>query len=161
MDRIPPIISDVQIVDMDATGYTVQCRVTDDTGILKVQFPTWTKYNEQDDLPVDWISNPSCSGKASGSIYTFRVNDSEHNFERGLYSTHIYAWDNSGNSNCAWDNNGNGSNYELSNIDFQNTYYEVNVVFHKEHTYKLYNDCLTWNEAKEKCEEFGGHLVTI
>ena len=38
-------------VKADATGYTVTCKVTDDNGIKKVQFPTWTDYNWQDDLP--------------------------------------------------------------------------------------------------------------
>lgn len=29
------------------------------------------------------------------------------------------------------------------------------------HTYMLYDDVLTWTQAKAKCEELGGHLVTI
>ena len=29
------------------------------------------------------------------------------------------------------------------------------------HTYKLYEDGLTWNAAKAKCEEMGGHLMTV
>lgn len=29
------------------------------------------------------------------------------------------------------------------------------------HIYTLYNDVLSWNEAKTKCEEMGGHLVTV
>ncbi len=27
--------------------------------------------------------------------------------------------------------------------------------------YKVYNDSISWDEAKEKCEEMGGHLLTI
>lgn len=29
------------------------------------------------------------------------------------------------------------------------------------HIYTLYNDVLSWNDAKTKCEEMGGHLVTV
>ncbi len=29
------------------------------------------------------------------------------------------------------------------------------------HIYTLYNDVLSWDEAKTKCEEMGGHLVTV
>ena len=29
------------------------------------------------------------------------------------------------------------------------------------HHYMIYNDSLTWAEAEEKCEDMGGHLVTI
>ncbi len=151
IDRTPPVISDVKILDMDATGYTVQCTATDESGIWKVHFPTWTEKNSQDDLAANWNENPACAGTVSGSVYTFRVNDSEHNWERGIYHTHIYAWDNYGNSIC----------YKLNNIDFQNTYQAVNTAFYNGNTYRLYNDCLTWEEAKKKCEELGGHLVTI
>ena len=29
------------------------------------------------------------------------------------------------------------------------------------HYYKVFNYCMTWEEAKNFCEEIGGHLVTI
>ena len=146
-----PVISDVELTDFSATGYTVKCTVTDDLGINRVQFPTWTVENDQDDLAESWWDNPSCSGTQDGTTWSFRVNDKDHNFERGIYRTHIYAYDINGNGTC----------YELNNIDFQNTYSHVNTVSYNGHTYYLYNDCLTWDEAKAKCEELGGHLVTI
>ena len=146
-----PVISDVEITDFSAIGYTVKCTVTDDSGINRVQFPTWTVENDQDDLAESWWDNPSCSGTQDGTTWSFRVNDKDHNFERGIYRTHIYAYDINGNGTC----------YELNNIDFQNTYSHVNTVSYNGHTYYLYNDCLTWDEAKAKCEELGGHLVTI
>lgn len=150
-DITAPTISDVQIVDMDATGYTVTCRVEDAEGIAKVQFPTWTAANDQDDLAQNWQDNPSCSGTQDGTTWSFRVNDKDHNFERGIYGTHIYAYDNNGNVAC----------YEVNNIVLQNTYSHVNTASYNGHTYYLYNDILTWEEAREKCEELGGHLVTI
>lgn len=152
VDRTPPVISDVQVVDMDATGYTVTCKVEDaSSGISRVQFPTWTAANDQDDLAESWWDDPSCSGIQDGTTWSFRVNDKEHDFERGIYATHIYAYDDSGNTAC----------YMVNNIVLQNTYSHVNTASYNGHTYHLYNDILTWDEAKAKCEELGGHLVTI
>lgn len=36
-----------------------------------------------------------------------------------------------------------------------------NQIIFNNHIYSLYNDTLTWEEAKVHCEEIGGHLVTI
>lgn len=156
IDRTAPVISEVEIVDMDATGYTVICKVEDAGGeVTKVQFPTWTVENGQDDLTENWINNPSCTGTRNGAVWSYRVNDSAHNFERGTYRTHIYAWDSYGNSQSA------GSCYEINNIELQNDYQPVSTITSEGHTYRLYNDCLTWEKAKVKCEELGGHLVTI
>ncbi|MCI9004133.1 MAG: hypothetical protein HFH39_02605 [Lachnospiraceae bacterium] len=151
VDKTPPVISDVQIVSKDATGYTVQCTVTDNGSIWKVQFPTWTAENGQDDLAANWWESEFCAGKASGSVFTFRMNDREHNYERGVYLTHIYAWDKAGNSAV----------HKMEGIDFQNTYNSAITASYGENKYCLYNDCLSWDEAKEKCEKLGGHLVTI
>ena len=49
-DTSRPVISDVKITDVDGTGYTVSCKVTDNVNIDRVQFPTWTSNNGQDDL---------------------------------------------------------------------------------------------------------------
>lgn len=46
-DHVHPVISDVQISDLSAAGYTVSCKVTDDWGISKVVFPTWTVLNNR------------------------------------------------------------------------------------------------------------------
>jgi hypothetical protein len=37
-------------------------------------------------------------GTKSGDTYTFRVNVSDHNNEKGFYVTHIYAYDTQGNA---------------------------------------------------------------
>lgn len=34
-------------------------------------------------------------------------------------------------------------------------------IVYKDHIYSLYNDVMTWNEAKIQCENMGGHLVTV
>ena len=94
-----PIISDVKVT-ADKTGYTVKCKVSDDSGIDRVQFPTWTKYNGQDDIIQGWGTAQSARGtynKATGEV-TYRVNRSSHNNESGQYFTHIYAYDIYGNA---------------------------------------------------------------
>lgn len=97
-----PVISDISVSDVSETGYTVHCTVTDNFRVDRVQFPTWTVYNHQDDLLPDWGSNSLCRGTANGNSYTYRVNISDHNYELGEYITHIYAYDPSGNvSNVA------------------------------------------------------------
>ena len=94
-----PIISDVKVT-ADKTGYTIKCKVSDDSGIDRVQFPTWTKYNGQDDIIQGWGTAQSARGtynKATGEV-TYRVNRSSHNNESGQYFTHIYAYDIYGNA---------------------------------------------------------------
>lgn len=94
-DTSPPQIKDVQVVDVTNSGYTVKCTVTDNVGIGKVQFPTWTDKNGQDDIA--WKEGNQFGTNTSQNV-TFKVNTSEHNNEGDWYNTHIYAWDTSGNS---------------------------------------------------------------
>lgn len=94
VDWTIPIISDIKITDQTGTGYTVQCKVTDNVGISRVKFPTWTEKNGQDDIL--WGE-----GTKNGNVYSYRVNISDHNNEYGLYHSHIYAYDNAGNENSA------------------------------------------------------------
>ena len=96
-DTTPPVISNVQIIDKDETGYTISCTVTDDIGVNRVQFPTWTENNGQDDLFADWTNNPAASGTQNGNVYTYRVKIADHNNETLNYITDIYAYDNYGN----------------------------------------------------------------
>ena len=97
-DNESPVISNVQVKDITPEGYTITCTVTDNYKIEKVQFPTWTDKNGQDDLVQDWKNDPKISGTKNGDTYTFYVNISDHNNETGIYKTHIYAWDKQGNS---------------------------------------------------------------
>ena len=98
VDETPPVISDVRILDLDSSGYTIECKATDNRGIDRVQCPTWTVANGQDDLQKDWWTDTSVKATDKGNgVFQFRVNISEHNSERGLYITHIYAYDEAGN----------------------------------------------------------------
>ncbi len=150
VDTTAPVISNVQITNVTGSGYTVECTVTDDVGVAKVQFPTWTSYNGQDDLVDDWQNSSAVSGTAYGNVYKFRVEDIAHDYERGAYNTHIYAFDAAGNySMVEWI-------HELRNdgiVVAEKTY--------NGHTYKVIDDKMTWEEAKVACEDMGGHLVTI
>ena len=97
-DTEAPIISECKVSDITSTGYTVTCKVTDDNGVDRVQFPTWTQKDGQDDIIQDWDRNEAASGTKDGDTYTYHVNIADHNNESGLYSTHIYAYDKYGNS---------------------------------------------------------------
>ncbi len=90
-DFSAPTISNVVVSDVSSTGYTVSCTVTDNVGVTKVEFPTWTEANGQDDLV--WHQ-----GTINGNIASCRINISDHNGEQDVnYITHIYARDFSGN----------------------------------------------------------------
>lgn len=84
-----PTISNVQFTDISAAGYTVTCTVSD-SSLAKVEFPTWTVANGQDDLI--WLE-----GTLNGNTATCRINTADFGGATGLYSTHIYATDASGN----------------------------------------------------------------
>ena len=92
-------MSDVRIVEQDSKGYILECKASDDKEVDRVQFPTWTEVNGQDDLAADWVHNSSITGtKVGDDVYRFRVNISEHNNEYGRYVTHVYVFDKCGNN---------------------------------------------------------------
>ncbi|MBQ9867752.1 MAG: Ig-like domain-containing protein [Lachnospiraceae bacterium] len=95
-DTTPPTIKNTRITELSPTGYTVACDVTDNVGVDKVCFPTWTAYNDQDDLNPDW-GNKCKATSVVGSTYYYQVKISDHNNEKGTYITHIYAYDKAGN----------------------------------------------------------------
>lgn len=74
-------------------------------GINRVQFPTWTNKNDQDDIQQNWPTNSAASGtNGSWNIndqsynYRYYVSVSDHNNEYLGYNVHIYPYDNSGNA---------------------------------------------------------------
>ena len=91
-DTIQPTISNVEVKDLSASGYTVTCNIEDNVEISRVRFATWTEENEQDDIV--WKDET-----LSGSTISYKVDISEHNNENNcIYFTHIYAYDLAGNS---------------------------------------------------------------
>lgn len=59
IDRTDPQISNVRIEQIDNTGYTVVCEADDNKGVNRVQFPTWTTNNDQDDIMENWWVKPA------------------------------------------------------------------------------------------------------
>ncbi|WP_373262088.1 InlB B-repeat-containing protein [Hungatella hathewayi] len=91
----------------DKSGYYVYTYIRDNNKVNRVQYPTWTDYNGQDDIQLNWPTNSAATGTAgswtiNGKIYNnrYRVNISDHKNETGPYNTHIYAYDDDGNSQC-------------------------------------------------------------
>uniref|UniRef100_UPI003592F1E2 peptidoglycan DD-metalloendopeptidase family protein n=1 Tax=Acetobacterium malicum TaxID=52692 RepID=UPI003592F1E2 len=150
IDGTPPTITDVEVIDQSPYGYILKCKVADNNGISRVQFPTWTSANGQDDINKTWDVDGACSGKIEGDTATFKVNDREHNYERGEYNTHIYAFDTFGNYKC----------YEVK-TNVANTETVISEEIHNNHRYMIYDDAVTWAQAEAKAEELGGTLATI
>lgn len=96
LNSLGPVVSDVDVTG-DTEGYTISCKITDDLGIDRVQLPTWTELNGQDDIDKNWSASEFSKGKQEGEYWTYRVNRKDHNNEAGTYHTHIYAYDISGN----------------------------------------------------------------
>lgn len=96
-DKEAPVISEVRISDLSSEGYTVACTVTDNVGVERVTFPTWTVAGGQDDILKGGELNDGYLGVHDGDTWSFRVDSSDHNGEAGQYITHIYAWDAAGN----------------------------------------------------------------
>lgn len=152
-DNEPPVIKNVRIFEKDARGYTIKCDVTDNKKLIRVQFPTWTAYNAQDDLDGDWETSAKYSGTLQDNTYTYRVNISDHNNESGIYKTHIYAYDECGNFTKAnqlvlINNNGYSPVLEIQGGNKKYMFFD-----------NPYN--LNWGEAKQYCELIGGHLAVI
>ena len=151
-DSEAPKITNARVSDVSSAGYTITCTVTDNVAVQRVQFPTWTIENGQDDMIKDWRTSEACSGTISGTTVTYRVNASDHNNETGRYETHIYAFDTNGNYTkvniTAW-----LGNSALTPVD---------TLYYNGHTYELYDAVFYhWTEAKTYCESQGGHLVSI
>ena len=95
-DTEPPTISNVRVTNLTKAGYTVTCNVSDNVGVTRVAFPTWTDTDWQDDIV--WQDGTVTNGTA-----TFRVNISDHGNQHGKYLTYIYAYDAAGNVSAETD----------------------------------------------------------
>ncbi len=144
-DSTPPVISNIKVTNITANGYDVTCDVSDNVGIDRVEFPTWTKANDQDDLQKPWPIGTYSNGKAY-----FHVNRKDHKNEFGAYVTHIYAYDTSGNVT------GNNEAGIITLVDGKSP---VSGSF-RNHEYIVSNGNLTATEAKG-LEKDGWHLATI
>ncbi|MFQ9767050.1 MAG: GBS Bsp-like repeat-containing protein [Thomasclavelia ramosa] len=88
-----PLIHDVYVKDLNDEGYTITAKVKTNSEISKVEFPTWTIHNDQDDL--EWKN-----GTILGDTISVRINRKDHNYEYGVYKTHIYVYTKDGKSSA-------------------------------------------------------------
>lgn len=85
-DDTSPNISDVKISNVNSTSYTVTCKVSDNTGVTSVKFPSW--YSSFGTSNAIWYE-----GKVSNGIATCKIPIVELGNASGVYVTHIYAYD--------------------------------------------------------------------
>lgn len=99
IDKTAPTFT-ATIQNVSSSGYDVIIKDVADvgSGIDRVQVPTWTESNGQDDIDGAWTtSTKSRATKQSDGSYKFRVNVIDHNNEKGKYNSHVYIYDKVGN----------------------------------------------------------------
>jgi len=100
-DATAPTYSSFSVTNVTADTYDVNVfGVTDaGSGVNRLQFPTWTAFNGQDDIVWDWSTNSIVTGQnLGGGTWKYTAKRSEHNNEYGEYVTHLYLYDNLGNA---------------------------------------------------------------
>jgi hypothetical protein len=151
IDRTAPTLTDIKVVEKDSKGYTVECKASDASGVDRVQFPTWTAKNDQDDIAKDWWTNQAVRGtRVSGDTYRFRVNISEHNNEVGSYVTHIYVYDKYGNYSCGR----SGCVVPLGLLPQKMVKYGNSLL-------SLYNENYSWDEMKTLSGKLQSKLAEV
>lgn len=151
IDRTAPTLTDIKVVEKDSKGYTVECKASDASGVDRVQFPTWTAKNDQDDIAKDWWTNQAVRGtRVSSDTYRFRVNISEHNYEVGRYATHIYVYDKYGNYSCGR----SGCVVPLGLLPQKIVKYGNSLL-------SLYNENYSWDEMKTLSGKLQSKLAEV
>lgn len=151
IDRTAPTLTDIKVVEKDSKGYTVECKASDASGVDRVQFPTWTAKNDQDDIAKDWWTNQAVRGtRVFGDTYRFRVNISEHNNEVGRYATHIYVYDKYGNYSCGR----SGCVVPLGLLPQKIVKYGNSLL-------SLYNENYSWDEMKTLSGKLQSKLAEV
>lgn len=95
-----PVISNVKVVNVTGTSYTLTFEVDDNVGVTKVQCPTWNEDNDRDEMEgIDWGTDPAYTAIEKAGVYTYTVNIDNDTFknEGGEYRTQITAYDEYGN----------------------------------------------------------------
>ena len=104
IDKAAPTSTGAEIKNVTAAGYDVYVYGVKDagSGVNRVQFPTWTEANGQDDIQGSWQTSTAAKGtkQQDGTTWVYHVNITDHKTEAGEYNTHIYAYDNLGNGKC-------------------------------------------------------------
>ena len=151
IDRTAPTLTDIKVVEKDSKGYTVECKASDASGVDRVQFPTWTAKNDQDDIAKDWWTNQAVRGtRVFSDTYRFRVNISEHNNEVGRYATHIYVYDKYGNYSCG-----------RSGCVVPLGLFPQKIVKYGNSLLSLYNENYSWDEMKTLSGKLQSKLAEV
>lgn len=85
----PATIQTVRFSNVTSDGYTVTVQLKNGSSGKKIQFPTWSEKNGQDDLI--WYE-----GTIQGDTAVFNVKTSNHKGDSGKYYTHVYLTDKDG-----------------------------------------------------------------
>lgn len=128
IDKTAPSTTSVEIKNVTTTGYDVYVYgVTDSgSGVNRIQFPTWTETNGQDDIQSNWQTDSKSTGvkQSDGTTWVYHVNVADHNNEYGKYITHVYVYDNSGNNQYIKEET---ATVPAVNITYDNNYLENNL----------------------------------
>lgn len=113
----------------------------------------WNKINNAKRYDVYLIQAPCSwadvkySKKIDGAYDSCEFN----NVAPGYYSAFVVAKPNDNSVQSNW------VGFTATN----NSLKPVKQIEYKGHIYSIYNEAYTWSEAKKKCEDMGGHLVTV
>ena len=121
-----PVISDVQVTNVNGNGYLVTATVAAPNALTQVTFPSWTTENGQDDIVWKY-------GTINGNQVSCWIYPSEHNYQIGQYETCIYAYDANGKYSGTWTsanvpvfNYGSGTGWYDTNGTYGERYYLLN-----------------------------------
>ena len=160
VERNSYVISDVVISNISSEGFDISCAVNIPAGkkLTKVQFPTWTDNNGQDDLANSWQTNNLCAGTVEGNKVTYHVKTSDHNNEQGNYACHIYVF-------CNDDMQYAYRTRVCIGKPEDNSVTQISQDEYNGHIYTVYENVngekLDWQEAAAFCQSLGGNLVSI
>lgn len=100
-DVTVPVVSSAHITSVYDDHYNVRVQASDNVGVARVSFPSWTSYRDQDDIADEWWNNPSViTTECVNGYYSKDIYFSDHNHETGTYNTHVYVYDAAGNYVC-------------------------------------------------------------
>ena len=138
IDRTAPTATGYEVKNITTTGYDVYVYGVQDngSGVNRVQFPTWTDYNGQDDLQSSWSTSSSAKGtkQEDGTTWVYHVKTTDHNYEAGTYYTYVYAYDNVGNGRYIY---GETITVPTVKITYNENYNSVTKIVEKPYNTKL------------------------
>lgn len=152
-DNQNPQISNVEVSNIDHTGYTITCNISDDNRISRISGATWNDeigreapYGDNPEGKTEWYD-----GVINGNTATIRVNSSDYGDRIGGYTTHIWMWDIAGKSTSV------SVHATLPGIDAvpKKTVVKGNKI------YSIFDVPLSWSKADELAKNKGGYLMEV